>query len=148
MGGQHHVPAATPMCLGTEGWKGLGGPSGRIRKTSHTSGFEPRTITVPKELSRPLRITLYRNKLVRRDTRRTRLTPAIVHPSLLTDKADSCDNCGAYSGGDVGYDNVWTGKQFPTFRSCCHQLQDVYPFYPSWTKETVTPFETSVNIYQ
>ena len=35
--------------------------------------------------------------------------------------AESCDICGAPSG-DVGYDNVSTGKQLPTFRSCCLQL--------------------------
>ena len=59
--------------------------------------------------------------------------------------ADSCGICGAHSGGGAGYDNVPTGKQLPTFRSCYLQLHDVCP---SWTKEEATSFETSATIYQ
>jgi len=54
-----------------------------IRKTSATSGIERRTFTVLKELSRPLRITLYRDILANCDTRRTRYTPAIVQKAAV-----------------------------------------------------------------
>jgi hypothetical protein len=145
MGGHHHVPAAISRCLIDRRLEGARGPVRMDKENLAHIRIRTPNRHCTDELSWPLRITLYRDTLVSCDTRRTRYTPTTVHPSLLTDNADSCDICGAHSGGDVEYDNLSAGKQSPTFRSCCLQLQDVYP---SWTKEAVTSFETSVTIYQ
>jgi hypothetical protein len=57
MGSQHHAPAALPPerpgthC--TEGWVGLRAGLGVCEKFRPQPGFDPRTVSIPTELSRP-----------------------------------------------------------------------------------------------